>query len=272
MTRDNNNKYRLQVTAGPEYDPACHTIVPVNQQETVTFENDRAFVSLCVKVQNYRGYPEGSPSTNDYFSYPLHKNQKYSIAFSFQPKKAISGDSLIFGNDFDNPIRDRLPPGLNTALRIVRWIIDPGVYGDAYADRPYLYGPALSSLNCLRICGKPGYYQIGSKNWRKELHNELIDEGGEAEGEVSRREMNIPDQAIQRRKHFLVRENRQDFWFEPGIVYKADFGNGYIDFESFTIPVIQYVNDKTHKLRYVLKDRDTGEVIFALVFNLIFEG
>lgn len=55
MTRDNNNKYRLQVTAGPEYDPACHTIVPVNQQETVTFENDRAFVSLCVKVQNYRG-------------------------------------------------------------------------------------------------------------------------------------------------------------------------------------------------------------------------
>lgn len=77
-----------------------------------------------------------------------------------------------------------------------------------------------------------GYYQIGSKNWRKELHNELIDEGGEAEGEVSRREMKIPDQAIQRRKHFLVRENRQDFWFEPGIVYKADFGNGYIDFES----------------------------------------
>lgn len=55
MLVDNNNKYRLQVTAGPEYDPACHFIVPVNQQETVTFENDRAFVGLCVRVKNYRG-------------------------------------------------------------------------------------------------------------------------------------------------------------------------------------------------------------------------
>jgi hypothetical protein len=52
---DNNTKYRLQVTAGPEYDSACHSIIPVNQQETVTFENDLAFVSLCVRVKNYRG-------------------------------------------------------------------------------------------------------------------------------------------------------------------------------------------------------------------------
>jgi hypothetical protein len=151
---NSNPKYRLQVTAGPEYDPACHIIVPVNQQETVTFENDRAFVSLCVRVKNYRGYPEGSPPTNAYFSHALHKDKEYSVSFSFQPKIAISGDSLVFGNDFDNPIRDRLPPGFNTALRIVKWMIDPGLYGDAYADRPFLYGPALSSLNSLRICGR----------------------------------------------------------------------------------------------------------------------
>ncbi|KAJ6076783.1 hypothetical protein N7499_008764 [Penicillium canescens] len=271
---DNNTKYRLQVTAGPEYDSACHSIVPVNQQETVTFENDLAFVSLCVRVKNYRGYPEGSPNTHAYFSYPLHKSQEYSVTFSFQPKKAISGDSLVFGNDFDNPIRDRLLPGFSTALRIVRWMIDPGLYGNAYTDKPYLYGPALSSLNCLRICGRPG-----SKNWREELHTEVIEEGGEAEGEVSRQEMNIPDQAHERQKHFLQRENRQTFCFEPGVVYKADFGNGYIDFQNFSlklpgfsIPVIQYVNDKNHNLRYVLKDRHSGEVIFALVFKLIFEG
>lgn len=75
-------------------------------------------------------------------------------------------------------------------------------------------------------------YQLGSKTWRNKLHTEVVEEGGEAEGEVFRRELNVPDQAHQRRKHFLRRENRQGFWFEPGIVYKADFGNGYIDFQS----------------------------------------
>lgn len=124
---------------------------------------------------NCIGYPEGSPNTHAYFSYPLHKNQEYSITFSFQLKKAISGDSLIFGNDFDNPIRDRLPPGFNTALRIVRWMVDPGVYGDAYADKPYLYGPALSSLNWRPICGRPGvfetidYWRNGNKNFTSDL-------------------------------------------------------------------------------------------------------
>ena len=105
------------------------------------------------------GYPEGSPNTHSYFSCPLYKSQEFSVTFAFQLKKAISGDSLIFGNDFDNPIRDRLPPGFNTALRIVKWMIDPGIYGDAYADKPHLYGPALSSLNCLRICGKPSAFR-----------------------------------------------------------------------------------------------------------------
>jgi hypothetical protein len=130
-------------------------------------------------------------------------------------------------------------------------MIDPGLYGDAYADRPFLYGPALSSLNSLRICGRSGVfqpvdgskqsnlfgaftkcYQLGSKKWQTNMHSEVIEEGGEAEGALFRREMNIPDQAHQRQKYFLQRDNRQTFWFEPGVDYKADFGNGYIDFQS----------------------------------------
>ena len=48
-------------------------------------------------------------------------------------------------------MRDRLPPGFNAALRLVKWAIDPGLDGDVYADRPFLYGPLLSSINMLRI-------------------------------------------------------------------------------------------------------------------------
>jgi hypothetical protein len=49
-------------------------------------------------------------------------------------------------------------------------MVDPGVYSDAYADKPYLYGPALSSLNWLRICGRPGVFET-IDYWRNENKN-----------------------------------------------------------------------------------------------------
>lgn len=49
------SRYRLKVTAGPEYDPKTHQMVPVNQDQTLRIENSHAIVSLCVRVQNYTG-------------------------------------------------------------------------------------------------------------------------------------------------------------------------------------------------------------------------
>src|SRR3954471_15961862 len=50
----NAHKYRLRVTAGPEYDPNTHQVVPVNG-ETLRIENDHAIISLCVRIQDYTG-------------------------------------------------------------------------------------------------------------------------------------------------------------------------------------------------------------------------
>lgn len=181
--------------------------------------------------------PEGSPTTNPYFSHPLHHTDQYSIAISFIPKEPISGDDLVFGNDFDRPIRDRLPPGFNAALRFVKWMIDPGLDGDAYADKPYLYGPALSSWNYFRIGEKEGQGVNGnvdssSSVMTSHFHDEVIEEGGEGSGEAARQELNIPDTADQRKKWFLDQHNRQAFEFEEGREYKADFGNPYIVFNG----------------------------------------
>jgi len=38
----------------------------------------------------------------------------------------------------------------------------------------------------------------------------------------------------------------------------------------FSISVARYIDEKTHTLRYVLKNRRTGEVYFAIVFTLLF--
>jgi len=276
---DDHEKYLLRVTAGPDYDPATHQIVPVNAPEAIEIENEHMTARLNVRIQGYRGLPHGSPSTNPYFSDPAHTHDQYSIAFSFLPKKPIPGNDLVFGNDLDRPIRDRLPPGFSSAVKIATWLIDPGLEGDPYADKPHLYGPALSSLNVFRIGEKVS--EKACENERGKLpatvNDNVIQEGADGDGETIRSELSIPADAEKRKKYFLQEKHRQGFEFEEGRVYQADFFNPYIVFNDFSVKlpgfsvsVLKYVDEKNHELRYVLKNRKTGDVIFVVLFTLLF--
>lgn len=275
--------YRLRVTAGPEYDASAHKVVPINSPETLTFENEHIVISLAVRLKNFTGFPSTSPQTSSYFEHKNHTGDQYSISFSFIPKTDISGTDLVFGNDFDRPIRDRLPPGFNQALRIVRWWIDPGLEGDAYADQPYLYGPALSSWNYFRICEKviDEEQTEGQQKWKipnaTSFHEEVVEEGAQGDGSELRHELGLPEDAAARKKYFLTKTNLEKFTFEKGRLYQSDFGNGYLDFNDFslklpgfTLNVIGYVDAKTHELRYTLKNFKTGDVYCVVLFTLLF--
>jgi hypothetical protein len=272
VSQDNNaHKYRLKVTAGADYDLKTHQEVPVNG-ETIRIENEHAIVSLCVRIQNYRGYPENSPSTSPYFDHPLHKKDLYSICFAITFKEPVNGNNLVFGNDFDHPVRDILPPGFNAALRIVQWTLDPGLDGDVYADKPYLYSPALASWDLFRV---------GDKTRKSDevpmLHDEVIEEGSYSEDAANvRQQFNIPETPMGRRKHFQDEANRKEFEFEPGRMYVADFGNPYLAFEDFSVRlpgfnlhIMKYVDESNHELRYTLKDISTGRVYLAVVFSVV---
>ncbi|UNI24829.1 hypothetical protein JDV02_010545 [Purpureocillium takamizusanense] len=178
----------------------------------------------------------------------------------------ISGMDLQFGNDFDRPIRDRLPPGFNTAMSIVRWWIDPGLDGDAYADRPYLYGPALSSFNALHV--GPGLYD-------KARGGLWFDEGGDEHdgGLEARRAAGAPDDAKARMKWALRDASKERWVFEYGRTYGFDFFNPYLDFRTlalrlpgFHLPIIKYWDGQG--LRYVLRNKSTGEVYLVVVFTI----
>ncbi len=247
-------EYLLRVTAGPSYDPSTHQVVPVNAPTSIHIDGENVAANLSVRIQNYRGQPEtlsprrpapdvvlglprGSPSSSPYFSSEPHKHDQYSIAFSFLPKKAVSGNALVFGNDFDYPIRDRLPPGFNAALKIVKWAIDPGLDGDVYADRPHLYGPALSSLNVLCVGEKVAAEGERDGGWKmpETVHEDVIQEGGEGDGVEVRKAKGMPEEAARRKKYYLDEGKRLDFEFEEGRVYQADFFNPYLDFNG-TMP------------------------------------
>ena len=177
------------------------------------------------------GLPRNSPTTSPYFSTHPHEHDQYSISFTILPHKTIPGPSLIFGNDFDHPIRDRLPPGFGTALNIVKKWIDPGLDGDAYSDTPHLYGCALSSVNILRVGKK---VEKLDDHGGKEGSEEILEEGGDGDGEEWRESRGVPETAAARMKHFLQHGKTEEWEWEEGRVYKGDFFNPYLDFNSET--------------------------------------
>jgi hypothetical protein len=222
------DKYLLRVTAGPGYDTSTHRTVAVNGSVPTFIENDFMRCWLHVRIRDYHGLPQSSPSTDEgYFAHPLHTMDLHSVAYSFVPKRAVKGSALVTGFDFDHSIRDRLPPGFKTAMRIVTTLLDPGIYADPYSDAPYLYGPALSSFFAFRLGERHGEEVPAG------LHEKaVIEEGGEGSGGEVREALGIPPAMNKRRKHFLKKEKLEEFLFEEGRVYQGDFFNPYLDFAS----------------------------------------
>ncbi|KAI3340764.1 hypothetical protein F4824DRAFT_400191 [Ustulina deusta] len=186
----------------------------------------------------------------------------------------ISGHDLQFGNDFDHPIRDRLPPGFSYAMNIVKWWIDPGLDGDPYADMPYLYGPGLSSFNSIHI---------GAGEHDPEKGGLYFEEGGDEAGLEARRAIGAPDGAKERKKWALANDSKEKWVFEYGKTYCVDFFNPYIDFKDFalrlpgfTLPIMKYWDGqglrshtkRSHTLRYVLRNRATGDAYLVILFSL----
>lgn len=257
------DKYVLRVTAGPTYDLADHTEVPVNTSTPVKISTSLIDIDLNVRIQNYHGLPRNSPTTSPYFTQEPHATNKdqYSIAFRFTPKdpsaaagkskatattpaavddddaqpEGISASDLQFGNDFDHPIRDRLPPGFSYAMKIVKWWIDPGLDGDPYADSPYLFGPALSSFNAIHV-GEAPVDEAKGGLW--------VEEGGSAEW---REDVGAPADGKARMKWALGEAAKEDWLWEYGRTYAVDFFNAYLDFSEFAlrlpgyaVPIMKY--------------------------------
>lgn len=288
-------KYILRVTAGPSYDESTHVQVSVNEHTPVHIKSDVADIELNVRIQGYNGLPYGSPSTSSYFSTEPHatNQDQYSISFRFTPLNPSKSDSgkesgdedvagiraadLQFGNDFDRPIRDKLPPGFNTAMNIVKWWIDPGLDGDAYADKPYLYGSALSSFNVVSI-GPGTHDESRGGLW--------FEEGGDKRGMKLREAKGVPKESKPRMKWALSDSNKEKWLWEYGQTYGIDFFNPYLDFANlalrlpgFQLSVARYLgadalrNDGriSHQLRYVLRNKATGDIYLVVTFSLFLE-
>ncbi|KAF2624506.1 hypothetical protein BU25DRAFT_433436 [Macroventuria anomochaeta] len=136
-------------------------------------------------------------------------------------------------HDLSHLVLDRLPLGTKTAVKITTTVLDPGLYADPFNDELYLYGPMRSSCFTFRIGGK-------------------IDE------EV-RASHNIPSNWKARRKFFLDQSQLEKSTFVKGRMLLG-----------FLISVAKQVDEETHHLRFMLKSRESGKVLFVVFFKLLF--
>ncbi|KAH9876560.1 hypothetical protein J1614_003691 [Plenodomus biglobosus] len=267
------DKYLLEVTAGPSYDSSTHSQVPVNSAKPTLIESNLLTAYLHVRIRDYHGLPPDSPPTCPYFQHASHTSDRYSISYSFVPKRRIAGSDLVMGFDYDHSVKHQLPPGTKTALKIATSWLDPGLYADPYAEEPYLYGAALSSWFAFSIgdpiSRSPASQQLSRLLQTEENNNDsfVITEGATGpSGHDIRSKLHMPSSFKKRRKHFLSPDALQAFTFEEGRMYHADFFNPHLDFANFalrlpgfSVSVARYVDERTHHLRFVLKEKEGDE-------------
>jgi hypothetical protein len=230
LSKLSQEKYLLQVSAGPSYDETTHVPVVVNSNVPTLVENEFMKAAIHVRIRSYQGLPLQAPSSSTYFSHASRLREQYSIGFSFVPKMDIPSTHTLWGNDFDHPIRDRLPPGFSLAVRIVKEFVDPSIDLDAYADEPWMYAPSLCSFFAFRIGEKKPMEQW--KDIPVASDEEPLQEGADDDGRDVRMAAGLPEHPTNRRRHFRSIQNREGFIFEAGRLYQADFFNPYIDFAS----------------------------------------
>lgn len=107
-----------------------------------------------------------------------------------------------------------------------------------YADKPHLYGNALSSFNILRVGEKlkegQGLEPV------KDHGNTILEEGGDGEGIEWREKREVPEAAGKRKGWFLGKGRPGTWEWEEGRRYQFDFFNPYLDFNGQAVPTDTY--------------------------------
>ena len=169
-----------------------------------------------------------------------------------------------------NPVGDRIPKRfITTAFDICKRFVDSSLDCDPSADRPWVNGAILS--------GSAMTLRIGSRCNEVPAPAKVLSEGADGDGEKIRREYGIPDDQSKRQKFFNDDDKRRGFSFEKGRCYQFDFHNGYIDWKDyalklpgFSLSVLKWINDRTHTVRFAMKNRKTGQQYLIVTFRLLF--
>lgn len=244
---------RLQIKIGSSYTDLKPAYVNDSSKPTEV-DNDFFTGHVVVRVKNYKGLtPDNSQAKaldEEYFS---ATSDTSSVQFLGTIKAHVNANQVLFGNDFDEPIKDCLPPGTSLGLKALKWI-DPSLETDLYSERPWAFSPLLATMNLINTTGThTGMHRI------EENTSNLVKE-------------HITTK--QRRAYFADHAHREKYELQ-NVHLAGDFSNPFIDFNTLSI-ALPYVNLhisilqywKGQPFRYTCKT-SSGDVLFCVVFELV---
>jgi hypothetical protein len=289
MSTGNINDYILHVTAGP--DLANLVTVDVNNECQPIVVDSPGFVGyLVVRMQDFRGVTtkmedcrkKGMPIVADAIAHPdssyfQGRNRRYSIMLQGKFKRKINADDLIFGVDFDVPLRT--PVGISLGLRIAKWL-DPSLQCDLSCPKPFVFSPLISAMNSIAIYEsmKTVEETIVSKTVPTNSTVNLSKIGSWAfSSQMIPEDTGLITHDIntyeKRKKHFSNKEARQQVDILPDYVYCMDFYDAYLDLNNFLIKLpgfslnpMKYWDEQP--LRFSCKT-NKGDCLFVVMFSLV---
>ncbi|KAL1924164.1 uncharacterized protein VTP21DRAFT_7199 [Calcarisporiella thermophila] len=279
-----NGNLKLRVSAGPDTSQLI-PISPNDDANPLLIDTPHLTLRLCVRIRDFNGTAPTLLNTSPYFD---GNSDCYSIQAQLRWKREWVASEILFGNEFDTPLR--LPPGAGIALKFARWF-DPGFEADIYSERPWAFSPLLCSVNTLRIQNVSSKDDDSSdasnkRNSPKSVEGELeLSPWPSPNGEritedtsslSARGSPRTPMDVSTRRKYFSDSEKAKKVVLGPDQEVQFDFFNAYVDFNSaairlpgFSVNVLGYWDGQP--LRYVCKTRDGKIIFFVVQFELLSE-
>ncbi|KAK4053383.1 hypothetical protein OIV83_001547 [Microbotryomycetes sp. JL201] len=222
---------------------------------------------VAVRIRDYHGPSDDAASSPpaDSWSSPT---DTMSIQIEGEWLDGAGADDVLWGNAWQKPIRDYLPWGTAAALKFVG-VVDPALTHDLYADKPWALSPFISTMNYISV------------NRLQDAQRATLD----LPAKVSENLDDLLPQSVpadvrtdpwKRRQYFARQENRRQdgLTFDKNLHFKADFCNGYIDFNTLslklpihlTFPLARYWDGQP--VTFVCRRRNTNKDYFVVTFTL----
>ncbi|WWC69869.1 uncharacterized protein I206_103812 [Kwoniella pini CBS 10737] len=273
-------KLRVLISSnGVGYPPT--TPCSVNSPNPTKIETDGFSGNIWIFIKGYNG-DLNQGDGKEYFEVKGRESMSYGIVVRGKFKQSFNADQLVFGNVFENSIKDNLPWGTSIATKFM-YFIDPTVEADIYADKPWALSPTLATMSHLSLSNNSTnddqpYIEENSLGWLKDnIEENDIPSYTDDKSQISTR-----------RKWLTKSSNRQLININENTIVGMEFCNGLLDFNtlsatlpspfSLQIPLLKYWDGQP--VTYVCQEKPSkdespvggkNKVYWSIAFEIVDE-